>query len=98
MVAHHSFFLVTTHASLQHAAQLTTQSAAVNVTPASWAALYNAWLLIKLTPKGAVFSFLFFSLTPAYVLRRTVGPSSLGHCCVGSDSVGNSIWCGAVCH
>jgi len=26
-----------------------------------WAARYNTWLLIKLTPKGVVFSFLFFS-------------------------------------
>ena len=25
----------------------------------TWAAQYNTWLLIKLTPKGAVFSFLF---------------------------------------
>ena len=25
-----------------------------------WAARYNTWLLMKLTPKGAVFSFLFF--------------------------------------
>ncbi len=24
-----------------------------------WAARYNTWLLIKLTPKGVVFSFLF---------------------------------------
>jgi len=29
--------------------------------PALWAARYNTWLLIKLTPKGVVFSFLFFS-------------------------------------
>ncbi len=27
-----------------------------------WAARYNTWLLIKLTPKGVVFSFLFFSI------------------------------------
>ena len=26
---------------------------------APWAARYNTWLLIKLTPKGIVFSFLF---------------------------------------
>ena len=26
-----------------------------------WAARYNTWLLIKLSPKGVVFSFLFFS-------------------------------------
>ena len=26
---------------------------------APWAAQYNTWLLIKLTPKGVVFSFLF---------------------------------------
>ncbi len=25
-----------------------------------WAARYDTWLLIKLTPKGVVFSFLFF--------------------------------------
>ncbi len=28
-----------------------------------WAARYNTWLLIALTPKGVVFSFLFFSMT-----------------------------------
>ena len=28
---------------------------------ASWAALYNTWLLIKLTPKDVVFSFLFWN-------------------------------------
>ncbi len=27
----------------------------------TWAALYNTWLLIKMTPKGVVFSFLVFS-------------------------------------
>ena len=26
-----------------------------------WAARYNTWLLIKLTPKGVVFSFLFYA-------------------------------------
>ncbi len=31
------------------------------VTQRVWAARYNTWLLIKLTPKGVVFSFLFFS-------------------------------------
>ena len=30
--------------------------------PHSWAARYNTWLLIKLTPKGIVFSFLFLFL------------------------------------
>ena len=30
-------------------------------TAAFWAAQYNTWLLIKLTLKGIVFSFLFFS-------------------------------------
>ncbi len=95
MVAHYSFSLSTTHASLQLTAQLISQSAAVNVTPASWAAQYNTWLLIKLAPKRAVFSFF---PTPAYVLRRTVCPLPLGHSCVGSDSVDNCMWCGAVCH
>ena len=28
--------------------------------PCAWAAQDNAWLVIKLTPKDAVFSFLFF--------------------------------------
>ncbi len=28
--------------------------------PSPWAARYNTWLVIKLTPKGVVFSFLFF--------------------------------------
>ena len=39
--------------------------AEVNLTPLNpWAARYNTWLFIKLTPKGVVFSFffLFFSL------------------------------------
>ena len=31
-----------------------------------WAARYNTWLLIKLSPKGVVFSFLFFSSQSAY--------------------------------
>ncbi len=30
-----------------------------------WAARYDTWLLIKLTPKGVVFSFLFFSTQSA---------------------------------
>ncbi len=63
MVAHYSFSLSTTHASLQLTAQLISQSAAVNVTPASWAAQYNTWLLIKLAPKRAVFSFFQHLLT-----------------------------------
>jgi len=29
----------------------------------AWAARYNTWLLMKLTPKGVVFSFLFFPIT-----------------------------------
>ncbi len=31
-----------------------------------WAARYNTWLLIKLTPKGVVFSHLFFSMFLIY--------------------------------
>ena len=34
---------------------------AITVCSSIWAAQYNTWLLIKLMPKGAVFSFLFFS-------------------------------------
>ncbi len=29
--------------------------------PPAWAAQYNTWILIKLTPKGIVFALLFFS-------------------------------------
>jgi len=36
--------------------------AKVNLIPLyPWAARYNTWLLITLTPKGVVFSFLFYS-------------------------------------
>jgi len=35
-----------------------------------WAARYNTWLLIKLTPKGVVFSFLFFSETIDVLILR----------------------------
>ena len=41
------------HSSWQHTIQ---QSKSFD-----WAARYNTWLLIKLTPNGVVFSFLFFS-------------------------------------
>ncbi len=33
----------------------------IGVVLITWAAWYNTWLLIKLTPKGVVFSFLLFS-------------------------------------
>jgi len=36
------------------------QSVHTHIPPFPWAARYNTWLLIKLTPKGVVFSFLFF--------------------------------------
>ena len=36
--------------------------------PCTWAARYNAWLLIKLTPKGEVCSFL--DLRPCSVLQH----------------------------
>jgi hypothetical protein len=37
----------------------------------AWAARYNTWLLIKLTPKGVVFSFLF--LLPSSVIDPRLG-------------------------
>ena len=39
---------------------------------AEGAARYNTWLPIKLTPKGVVFSFLFFSDCRAFFLARVV--------------------------
>ncbi len=51
----------------------------------SWAARYNTWLLIKLTPKGVVFSFLFFSrllLLPATVYYYA--RAELCSCCLRS--------------
>ncbi len=42
----------------------------------AWAARYNTWLLIKLTPKGVVFSFLFFSflsLLTDFMLPLSIG-------------------------
>jgi len=36
----------------------------LTVNTQAWAARYNTWLVIKLTPKGVVFSFLFFSKYP----------------------------------
>ena len=40
-------------------AHLALQAHAAQVSPHTWAARYNTWLLSKLTPKGIVFSFLF---------------------------------------
>ena len=34
-----------------------------NVSATAWAAQHNTWLLVKLTPKGIVFSFLFVGAT-----------------------------------
>ncbi len=50
---HQSHFLCNAQHSLVH----------TNV-PDLWAARYNTWLLITLTPKGVVFSFLVFSFCP----------------------------------
>jgi hypothetical protein len=36
----------------------------------SWAARYNTWLLIKLTPKGVVFYFIVFSFLAGELLGR----------------------------
>ena len=45
-----------------------------------WAARYDTWLLIKLTPKGVVFSFLFFSQNKILSdLFKT--PTNMGHLC-----------------
>ena len=68
------------HARDRHAAAPITQSvsclshkhcllpvihlAACMCTFTTWAAWYNNWLLIELTPKGAVLSFLFCTFTP----------------------------------
>ena len=43
------------------AAVLCMRSHGVSLLYCIWAARYNTWLLIKLTPKGVVLSFLFFS-------------------------------------
>ena len=45
----------------------------------SWEARYNTWLLIKLTPKGVVFSFLFFSFLFFSFLFK--GCSRVCQCC-----------------
>ncbi len=44
----------------------------------SWAAQCNAWLLIKLTPKGIVFSFLFFFFSTDMIL--SLGDTSVTPC------------------
>ena len=45
----------------RHACNQLLQVAVYQVAP--WAARYNTWLLIELTPKGVVFSSLFFSVS-----------------------------------
>jgi hypothetical protein len=71
----------------------------------AWAARYNTWLLIKLTPKGVVFSFsfLFFSSRdwpcqlpsqscPLQIIqdsRRPCGACSKGNCKIAAESVFN---------
>ncbi len=62
----------------------------------SWAAQYNFWLLIKLTPKGVVFPFHFFSFffnagledTPGCVAYHTTS----GHAVVLSTSPSGASW------
>jgi hypothetical protein len=52
-----------------------------------WAARYNTWLLIKLTPKDGVFSFPFLSTFPAFSCMACFGElpltysTVLSHCC-----------------
>ncbi len=45
-----------------------------------WAARYNTWLLIKLTPKGVVFSFFSFSTEPAVLCKRFVTTRARTYC------------------
>ena len=47
----------------------------------SWAARYNTWLLIKLTPKGVVFSFSFFSASYTAVAAGTCSAGIPLVCC-----------------
>ncbi len=51
------------HISSKHIGHNQSKDKLLAVLHATWAARYNTWLLIKLTPKGVVFSFLFFSVT-----------------------------------
>ncbi len=44
----------------------------------AWAARYNTWLLIKLTLKGVVFSFLFFLFKTSWHHRAAGVPSTPG--------------------
>ena len=48
-----------------------------------WAAWYSTWLLIKLTPKGVVFSFLFFSYLNGIVMHGTY----ISRCCCARGSL-----------
>jgi hypothetical protein len=51
----------------------------VPIEGATWAAQYNTWLLIKLTPKGVVFSFLSMcSTAPTHVSARSYKDSLKG--------------------
>ena len=84
------------HPTCLRAATDSSSAPALNVCLGTWAARYNTWLFIKLTPKGVVFSFLFFSMpwskagivwhaaAPCPHLSRLEYHSSLWHlCCVG---------------
>ncbi len=50
----------------------------------TWAAWYNTWLLIKLTPKGIIFSFLFWSAIVLFDFRSPVALCDNSCCTVCS--------------
>ncbi len=72
---------------------------------AAWAARYNTWLLIELTPKGVVFSFVLFSFHLPYLNRyvwvhgtRAVQRSSsagVRPVCLGWHPVVSAVRCAA---
>ena len=51
----------------------------------AWAARYNTWLLIKLTPKGIVFSFLFSN--GCMLHQITICKLSMSHSCCTSFTI-----------
>jgi len=54
----------------------------------AWAARYNTWLLIKLTPKGVVFSFLFFSFLFLSILHGAMQMLELARDALDAAMVG----------
>jgi hypothetical protein len=77
------------HCKLEETGGTTGRARTTSTSFNPWAARYNTWLLIKLTPKGVVFSFLFFSTginNTAWPASKVVGIQGAS-CCSCQDGL-----------